>query len=468
MENERGDKKKKVSKIPACWIILATSQTHILFMSKQTTHIHRLIADYLKENNYLDTLRQFENEHGNPIPATKLLDESLSDIINDRIQYNTLLGDNKANEGVINVNDELSSELKQIITQQFSNWITPFPRQPSKLIDIDGLVISSCHDKDNELIYLSSNDCKVYVVKQNNIVHVLKTPVVIKKILVIDDSDKVVLVGMNGILYLREKGKLQEIDQFQAHKRLIVDAKSIVFRNQKYLITLGWDFHLRLIMLHSNRGDKNEVQRFELWSELKLQQQGSCLDVTVYQDQLVIVLGKTENTLLDVITMSANNSQELTLVHKISLNDAEFTAAGFSPRCLTIENSGHVPLIAVGTSHEPYMRLIIVPLRDLSHEPSIKRNQIIKNLNTMSPQDRYSQPIIAWRVQTPDNNKASGVWVMGDDGTIRGIDIVEDQVIVELKDGHQGKIKDFITFIDENSVEKLVTSGIDREIITWK
>lgn len=57
---------------------------------------------------------------------------------------------------------------------------------------------------------------------------------------------------------------------------------------------------------------------------------------------------------------------------------------------------------------------------------------------------------------------------MGDDGTIRGIDIVEDQVIVELKDGHQGKIKDFITFIDEDSVEKLITSGIDREIVTWR
>ena len=127
-----------------------------------------------------------------------------------------------------------------------------------------------------------------------------------------------------------------------------------------------------------------------------------------------------------------------------------------------IENSGHVPLIAVGTSHEPYMRLIIVPLQDLANEPSIKRNQIIKNLNTMSPQDRYSQPIIAWRLQKSNNNKASGVWVMGDDGTIRGIDIVEDQVIVELKDGHQGKIKDFITFIDEDSVEKLITSGIDR------
>ena len=203
-----------------------------------------------------------------------MLDESLSDIINDRIQYNTLLDDNKTNEGVINVNDELAPELKVIITQQFSNWITPFPHQPSKLIDIDGLVISSCHDKKNELIYLSSNDCKVYVIKQKQIIHTLKMPVVIKKILTIDNSDKMVLVGMNGILYLRERGTLEEIDQFQAHKRLIVDAKSITFQNRNYLITLGWDFHLRLILLNENNTDQNEVQRFEILSELKLKQQG--------------------------------------------------------------------------------------------------------------------------------------------------------------------------------------------------
>ena len=127
-----------------------------------------------------------------------------------------------------------------------------------------------------------------------------------------------VLVGMNGILYLRERGTLEEIDQFQAHKRLIVDAKSITFQNRNYLITLGWDFHLRLILLNENNTDQNEVQRFEILSELKLKQQGSCLDVTVYQDQLVIILGKTENTLLDVITMSGKDSRELTLVHKIS------------------------------------------------------------------------------------------------------------------------------------------------------
>ena len=35
---------------------------------------------------------------------------------------------------------------------------------------------------------------------------------------------------MNGILYLRERGTLEEIDQFQAHKRLIVDANLSLFK----------------------------------------------------------------------------------------------------------------------------------------------------------------------------------------------------------------------------------------------
>ena len=133
----------------------------------------------------------------------------------------------------------------------------------------------------------------------------------------IDNSDKGVS-GNEWNFIFKKRGTLEEIDQFQAHKRLIVDAKSITFQNRNYLITLGWDFHLRLILLNENNTDQNEVQRFEILSELKLKQQGSCLDVTVYQDQLVIILGKTENTLLDVITMSGKDSRELTLVHKIS------------------------------------------------------------------------------------------------------------------------------------------------------
>lgn len=419
-------------------------------MSKQTNHVHKLIAQYLQDNNYPETLKQFENEHGNPIYPSKLLDESLDDIINDRIQYSTLLDKVEA----IDVNKELHEDLKQIINQEFSHWITPFPKTPKKLIDIAGLVLSSCYSQG--LIYFSTNDSNVHVVKEEIICKTVKMPVVIKNILSIGD-DRVILVGMNGTLYLRHLNTLEPISELQAHKRLIVDARYIRVNNVDYIVSLGWDFYIKLIQLDSD----NE---FSILSELKLQQQGACFDVIEYQNELVIILGKLENTLLDVITVKDN---QLTQLYKISLNDAEFTASGFSPRLITIHDAD-VPLIAVATSHEPFMRLIIVPLLDISSNIPIKRNQIIKNLNTMSPQDKYSQPIIAWRLSKEEDDRTSGVWVMGDDGVIRGIDIIDDRVAIELNDGHNGKIKDFISFIDQNGVEKLVTSGVDKEIIEWQ
>ncbi|RCK55994.1 hypothetical protein Cantr_05494 [Candida viswanathii] len=420
-------------------------------MSKQTTHVHKLIAQYLKENNYPETLKQFENEHGNPIPASKLLDESLDDIITDRIQYNAII-DTPAE--AIDVNAELHANLKEIIRDEFTHWLTPFPRTPVKLIDIAGLVLSSCYA--NGVIYFSANDSNVFVVKGGGIVKSIKFPVVVKKILTLGD-DRVILVGMNGTLYLRELVTLEPISEFQAHRRLIVDARYIRVQGVDYIVSLGWDFFVRLIKLD---GDN----QFSILSEHKLQQQGACIDVVEYRGELVVVLGKLENTLLDVFAV---RDKQLSPLYRISLNDAEFTASGFSPRFITIHNAA-VPLVAVATSHEPFMRLIIVPIFDVSTATPIKRNQIIKNLNTMSPQDKYSQPIISWRLCKEEDEKASGLWVMGDDGVIRGVDIIDDKAAIELKDGHQGKIKDFITFIDANGVEKLVTSGIDREIVEWE
>ncbi|EER32562.1 conserved hypothetical protein [Candida tropicalis MYA-3404] len=419
-------------------------------MTRQTTYIHNLIAQYLQDNNYPETLKQFENEHGTAIQPSKLLDESLDEIIDDRIQYSSLLDKIEA----IDVNEELHDDLKQIIKDEFNHWITPFPQTPRKLVDIAGLVLGSCYSQG--LVYFSSNDSNVHVVKEDIICKTIKMPVVIKNILTVGD-DKIILVGMNGTLYLRHSENLDPISEFQAHKRLIVDARYKRVGNVDYIVSLGWDFFVRLIKL-------DEENNFSLLSELKLQQQGSCIDVVEYQNELVIVLGKLENTLLDVLAIRDN---QLTLLYKISLNDAEFTAAGFSPRLLTIHQAA-IPLIAVATSHEPFMRLIIVPLSEAIPDTAIKRNQIIKNLNTLSPQDKYSQPIIAWRLCRDENDRASGVWVMGDDGVIRGLDIIDDKVVIELNEGHQGKIKDFISFIDGDGVEKLVTSGIDREIIEWK
>lgn len=111
------------------------------------------------------------------------------------------------------------------------------------------------------------------------------------------------------------------------------------------------------------------------------------------------------------------------------------------------------------------MRVIITSLIDFetSPLPPIARHQIIKNLNTLSPQDKFSQPLIAWR---HNSEKESGIWVMGDDGVVRGLDLLDDKVAVELKQ-HQTKIKDFTCFY-ENGYEVLITSGIDRQTFEWK
>ena len=55
---------------------------------------------------------------------------------------------------------------------------------------------------------------------------------------------------------------------------------------------------------------------------------------------------------------------------------------------------------------------------------------------------------------------------MGDDGVVRGLDLLDDKVAVELKQ-HQTKIKDFTCFY-ENGYEVLITSGIDRQTFEWK
>lgn len=436
--------------------------------NRNTTEVHKLIAHFLQENNYPETLKQFESEHGSPIEPSKLIDESLTEIINDRINFSQL---SNQFENQINIHDEhdVSNDIKAIVDHQFRHWISPSPTHREKLIDLDGLVISSSYH--NGLVYMSTSSSKVYVLEQDGkSIHHTTFPVVIKKIIPLEndhDELQLLFVGMNGMFYLSEwkDDTLNTITEFPAHKRLIVDAKYIKFNDTRYIITLGWDFYLRLIKL--------ENQQFSVLSEVKLTQQGTCFDVTNYENQLVIVLGKLENTLLDVYTI---NQDQLGLLYKISLNDAEFTSSSFSPRCITIQSNAAIPVIAVATSHEPYMRLIIVSLKEIeliqqdSQNAPIKRNQIIKNLNTMSPQDKYSQPIISWRLIHPENThpKNSGVWIMGDDGVIRGVDLIHEKPILTLSGAHQGKIKEFITYFDSEYNERLISCGVDREVTIWK
>ncbi|KAK6456034.1 uncharacterized protein RJT20DRAFT_127799 [Scheffersomyces xylosifermentans] len=434
---------------------------------QETKSVHGLIAYFLKNNHYHATLKKFEEEHGKPIDPKKLpsSDETLEEIVNDRINYNEL----RKQFEQIDVHEELSVELKELIGSQIGHWTAPYPHIGVDLVSpkISSLVLSSCHDAKTNVLFLTTNDFRLIGIDLESqkvifsLINVLNR-IVIKKILV--DGDHLVLVGMDGkfynYTYTFGNGEIQltRVAEFQAHKRLVVDAKYIVFEGQQYIVSLGWDFFLKVFRIV---GDE-----FEFLSEYKLATQGTSFDVVNYNDQLVVVLAKNENTLLDVLTV--DNGKQLTLRYKISLNDAEFSSSSFSPRYIAIQQLGDsVPLIAVGTSHEPYMRLIVVSLKELpslkkteDESIQIKRNQILKNFNTLSPQDRYSQALISWRVA---DEKSIGVWVAGEDGVVRGIDLLDEKIVVELK-AHSGKIKDFLSFENKDKKEVIITSGIDKDI----
>ena len=92
---------------------------------------------------------------------------------------------------------------------------------------------------------------------------------------------------------------------------------------------------------------------------------------------------------------------------------------------------------------------------------------ILIHATTMAPQTAYSTPAVAWR---PDG---SGVWVNGDDGTVRGVEVSTGKVVATLKGGHDEGTKVRCLWagrVDANEGEEewLVSGGFDQRLVVWK
>ncbi len=156
-------------------------------------------------------------------------------------------------------------------------------------------------------------------------------------------------------------------------------------------------------------------------------------------------------------------------------------------------------LIAVATSHLPHMKLVVVRLlfpgsqedetgaagfirgdtqaSQARAELAIQDREdaaIRLHISTMAPQTPYSTPQVVWR---PDG---SGMWVNGDDGVIRGVEMKTGKVVALLK-GHEvgSKVRSLwagrvgVRGTDsgegrEKEEEWLVSGGFDKKVIVWK
>jgi WD40 repeat protein len=213
---------------------------------------------------------------------------------------------------------------------------------------------------------------------------------------------------------------------------------------------------------------------------------------------LYLVLSRRDSTYIYYYLIDPNPSESpgITVHEAGKQNLAPHANAwiAFSPSCLALSPTDPT-LLAVATSHLPHMKLIVVRLLfpdvmtaasgGLGAPPLTPASQaraalalsdredaaISLHVSTLAPQTPYSTPQVVWR---PDG---SGLWVNGDDGVVRGLDIMTGKVVALLKGHEPGtKVRSLWAGIvsvaddvdDSHEEEWLVSGGFDKRVIVWK
>ena len=389
--------------------------------------VEDLVADFLRENNYLKTLETFEREYGKAFEGP--VKEGLSEIVQDRYATQQIaLQDEKRLE-----NDE--DPRIEVLQKQVTEWKLPYPRGPTRIArDINELVLSTCliNYKDQDYLFCATVKGKIFAKKlpQDVTLAVHEIPggsAAIKKLIPFGSSQLLVLT-MNGALHLCnyqfDKVKLQVLYSVSTHQRLLVDAKAIGL----LCVTLGWDRKIKVFHI------ENQVT---FLCDYELPLQGTAFDLIEYRDQIMLVVGISDSSVLHVLTLHDNS---LRFVYRIALCEAQYMVDLFSPRSISILQTSLSPLVAVGTSHEPFMRIIVTRLDIPRDRATIRRDLVLRNINSHLSQNKFSQSLITWRV-LPDHSTC-GIWALGDDGLFKGIDLITGAVY--QNEGFEGRAKCFV------------------------
>ncbi|KAF3902570.1 hypothetical protein ABW21_db0207211 [Orbilia brochopaga] len=166
-----------------------------------------------------------------------------------------------------------------------------------------------------------------------------------------------------------------------------------------------------------------------------------------------------DSAFLHLYTPSAGTPQQFTLLTKASLNATSTTWLTYTPTSLT-PHPQHPHLLALLTSSLPAPKLLIYNLQTRSVDSAIS---VAVNL---SP---FSTGIVAWRGDVP----ASGVWVNGDDGVVKCVELKSGEVKAELKAHGGRKVRCLVAgsvLADggEEEEEVLLSGGFDGALKVWK
>ena len=282
------------------------------------------------------------------------------------------------------------------------------------------------------------------------------------------------------------------------HTKYVVQIVSTLWDGGLLIATAGWDQKVQLYYLLSGTSDLGEP--FHTIT-LPTNPQSLVLVEDPDSHHIYLVISRTDSTHLyyyhiehDLSSFQDHQSFSVREAGRQNLAPHSNAWVSFTPSCLAICPTDPT-LLAVATSHLPHMKLIIVrllfpasdSLRVLSpHNTQASQERaalvlqdredvaIILQVSTLAPQTPYSTPQVVWR---PDG---SGVWVNGDDGVIRGIEIQTGKVVSVLQGHEQGtkvrtlwagnvKMDGEGDHVESEDVQEvLVSGGFDKQVIVWR
>ncbi|CCF57226.1 hypothetical protein KAFR_0C02330 [Kazachstania africana CBS 2517] len=454
-------------------------------MSEANRYTQVLIAQYLKQNGFEDTLSNFLRESSLPLTSvrSKLQDlhlEDLETIVGDRIQF----GDN-AITGSLNglvLNDALPAIDEGKYGIGSWNHISKFVKAGASVTD--GLAISTKFDKFGNIMFSMSN--KRIQVYDSNLQYkqdfkpVAEYKSISKYCGPIGDSDYYYSCSIDGTLSIYDKtfAVLPKCDA-KVHEKMITHIVFIkISSTSYYVVSSGLENILKITLLTFKDGSVTfeELSNCKLLSactscQVGIQKFGRNNDST---SRPFIFVTRAQFTHVLCYTLSAEN--KLYLHCNIALNIAQFSTYSFevrdmvlmnlkSPECSSILSENSV--LVVATSHVPYLRLIIVelPMALLEGEGigkgcATSYGGVLKDMATTIPQNSFSQPILKF---IPNCNG----FIIGGDQAIYGIDISSGDSWELALSGYTNMQR--IKAIDVNlNTSQIVVGAANKMIYSWK
>jgi WD40 repeat protein len=438
-----------------------------------------LVARYLKANHYNETLDIFLKETNleETVATTNAGDWTLEKLLEEKIQFDT----------------SLTFEKRDLNTDV--GWTRPapsVPREPDLAVNTNVLCIRG--GRDLLAVSTANNTCsfirptKPYAPTG----HAFKADGPILSTVQFMEH-YIACATMSGKLIIYDLNSKEIVGERRDHSKWTVQVacwNDHPSSDNIYLATAGWDMKINLYTLSrtSYESAKPELDHAAHSVTLPSNPESIMFIQSPDTGTLYLVASRRDSSFLYYFrVVAANDMTTLEPAGRQNLAPHSNAWVAFTPSAFALSPVDPT-LVAVATSHLPHLKVIVVRLLFPDAAPPAgseapqtaaavaradlalqdKEDAAISlQVSTMAPQTPYSTPQIAWR---PDG---SGVWVNGDDGVVRGVELKTGKVVALLRAHEVGsKVRTlwagYVNHDDGQKQEIVASGGFDRKAFIWE